>query len=281
MAEAGSERGEQQTRGLGPYRLEEVLGEGAIGVVYRAVRDSDCKTVALKVLKRDLSQDAMYRSRFAREARAAAEVTNKHLVPILDAGDADGRYYIASAYVPGGSLADRLESGGALPIRDTVRIAAGIAAGLDALHGAGLVHRDVKPSNIMLDANGSAALTDFGLAKGPAYTVLTKPGEVMGTVDYLAPELIRGGGAAPASDVYSLGCTVYECLIGAPPFAEKSLFELTAAHLEEAPPELRGRRPEVPEELAWAVAQALAKQPEDRPPTATAYAHMLRLAARA
>jgi serine/threonine protein kinase len=264
---------------LGRYRLEEVLGEGAIGVVYRAVREPDGKTIALKILKRDLSSDETYRRRFAREARAAAEVRDKHLVPILDAGEADGRYYLASAYVPG-SLADRLESEAALSFRDVVRIAAGVAGGLDALHRVGLVHRDVKPSNIMLDATGSAALTDFGLAKGPAYTVLTKPGEVIGTVDYLAPELIKGGRATPASDIYALGCTVYECIAGAPPFADKSLFELTAAHLEEAPPDLRGRRADLPEQLAWAVMHALAKQPDGRPPTATAYAHMLRLAAR-
>jgi serine/threonine protein kinase len=269
------------TGSVGTYQLERVLGEGAIGVVYRAVREADGETVALKVLKRDLSQDAVYRSRFAREARAASEVTNKHLVPILDASEADGRYYIASVYVPGGSLADRLESEGTLSIRDMVRIAAGVAAGLDGLHGAGLVHRDVKPSNIMLDATGSAALTDFGLAKGPAYTVLTKPGEVMGTVDYLAPELIKGGAATPVSDVYALGCTVYECIAGTPPFADKSLFELTAAHLEEVPPDLRRQRPDLPEQLSWAVLQALAKEPEARPPTATAFAHMLRLAAHA
>jgi serine/threonine-protein kinase len=133
----------------------------------------------------------------------------------------------------------------------------------------------------MFDTSGSAALTDFGLAKGPAYTVLTRPGEVMGTVDYLAPELIKGCGATPASDLYALGCTVYECLAGAPPFAEKSLFELTAAHLEERPPDLRVSRADISEQLAWAVLQALAKEPGARPPTATAYAHMLRLAARA
>lgn len=252
-----------------------------MGVVHRAVREPDGETVALKILKRDLSADETYRRRFAREARAAAAVKNKHLVPILDAGEAEGRYYLASAYAPGGSLADRLELEGALSVRDTVRIAAGVGGGLDALHRAALVHRDVKPSNVMFDTSGSAALTDFGLAKGPAYTVLTRPGEVMGTVDYLAPELIKGGGATPASDLYALGCTVYECLAGAPPFAEKSLFELTAAHLEERPPDPRGRRPDLTEQLAWAVLQALAKEPGARPPTATAYAHMLRLAARA
>jgi serine/threonine-protein kinase len=244
------------------------------------VREPDGKTVALKILKRDLSSDETYRQRFAREARVAAEVRDKHLVPILDAGEADGLYYLASAYVPGGSLADSLASEGTLPVRDVVRIAVGLAGGLEALHRAGLVHRDVKPSNVMLDTSGSASLTDFGLAKGPAYTVLTRPGEVMGTVDYLAPELIKGGVATPASDVYALGCTVYECLAGAPPFAEKSLFELTAAHLEEAPPELSRGRPEVPEQLSWAILQALAKEPDARPPTAIACAHMLRLAAR-
>jgi len=209
---------------LGPFRLESVLGEGGMGIVFLAVREEDGQRVALKVLKRELTHDETYRKRFVHEARAAGEVRNKHLVPVLDAGEADGRSYLAVDYVSGRTLEQRIEAEGKLPIPDITRITSEVAAGLDALHNNELVHRDIKPSNIMLDEQGTALLTDFGLAKGRAYTVLTKPGQVMGTLDYLAPELIKGRPATPASDVYALGCVVFECLAGKAPFAEKSVF---------------------------------------------------------
>jgi serine/threonine protein kinase len=262
---------------LGPYRLEEALGEGGMGIVFRAVRD-DGEVVALKVLRRELSHDETYRRRFIHEARAAGEVRHKHLVPVLDAGQADDRSYLAVAHVSGRSLEARIQQEGALPLSDIVRLAAQVATGLDALHGANLVHRDIKPSNIMLDQDGAAALTDFGLAKGPAYTVLTKPGQVMGTLDYLAPELIKGGGATPSSDIYALGCVAFECLAGQPPFGEKAVFQVAVAHLEEQPPDPCAGRDDCPEGLAWAVLRALEKDPGQRPPTATAYAQMVRLA---
>jgi serine/threonine protein kinase len=261
---------------VGPYTLEEFLGQGAVAVVFRAVRD-DGQTVALKVLKEKLAADPVYQRRFVHEARAASEVGNRHLVPIVDAGEAGGRHFLAQAFIPGRSLADRLESEQQLPVEDVLRIAAEAGAGLDALHTAGLVHRDIKPSNIMLDEQGSAMLTDFGLAKGPAYTVLTSPGQVMGTLDYLAPELIKGGAGTPASDVYAFGCVVYECIAGKAPFADRGLFHVAMAHLNEEPPDPTLARVDLPVQLSWAVLQALAKDPARRPPTAIAYAHMLRL----
>src|SRR5205085_10034952 len=142
-------------------------------------------------------------------------------------------------------------------------------AGLDALHAAGLVHRDVKPANVLFDENGRALLTDFGLAKGPAYTVLTRTGQIVGTLDYLAPELIRGGPASPATDVYALGCLAYECATGQPPFAGKSIFGLSSAILDQDPDDPCTLRPDMPAAMGWAVLQALAKDPAERPPTAT------------
>ena len=257
---------------VGPYRLEGELGSGGTGVVYRAVHD-DGEIVALKVLRSELAGDETFRKRFLREARAAQEVVDPHLVPVVDLGEADGRPYLASEFVEGGSLAARLAAG-PLVQDELLRVAAGVAAGLDALHRAGLVHRDVKPANIMLDDDGGARLTDFGLAKGRAYTVLTRSGQVLGTLDYMPPEAIKGEEATPASDVYSLGCVVYECVAGKPPFAGKGMFEIGMAHLEEEPPE------PCPAPLGWAVLQALRKDPADRPPTATAYSTMLRVAAR-
>jgi len=276
---AASSGGELQPGSrLGPYLLDEVLGSGAMGIVFRALRDRDGQVVALKVLKRRLSEDDVFRRRFAHEARAAAEVQHRHLVPILEAGEAEGHQWLAVRYVAGGTLEDRVLRDGPLPLADAARVLAQVASGLDALHGAGLIHRDVKPSNVMLDDNG-AALTDFGLAKGPAYTVLTRPGQVMGTLDYLAPELIRGEAATPATDLYALGCVVFECLAGEPPFGSRSVFQIGSAHLNDQPPDPTAGRANAPPGLAWAVLQALAKDPSQRPPTATAYAHMVRISA--
>jgi serine/threonine-protein kinase len=261
---------------LGPYVLEEVLGQGGVGIVFRAVHADDGLTSALKVLKIQLTKDATYRQRFVHEARAAAAVRHNHLVPIMDAGEIDGRSYLAVAYVQGCTLRERIQRRGPLPPADSVRVAGQAAAGLDALHAAGLVHRDVKSSNILLEHGDTALLTDFGLARGHAYTVLTKPGQVMGTLDYLAPELIRGEAATPASDIYALGCTVYESVVGRTPFGDRTVFEVGIAHLEEVPAAPTG----VPESLSWAILQALEKEPTRRPPTATAYSNMLAIAAR-
>jgi serine/threonine-protein kinase len=258
---------------LAGYELEDELGAGAIGVVYRA-RTPDGGLVALKVLRRELGDDQEFLRRFAREVRAAEEVEHPNLVRILDAGEAEGRPYLALEYVSGGTLERRLVDG-PLPLADTIRAVTHVAGGLDALHRAGLVHRDVKPSNVLLREDSSAALTDFGLAKGTAYTVLTRPGQILGTLDYLAPELVRGEEAAPATDIYALGCVAYECVAGRPPFADRSLFGVGTAHLEEEPPD-----PPAGPQLAWAIGRALEKDPAARPPTATAYAHLLRSAAK-
>ena len=263
---------------LGPYRLGAVLGEGTMGVVYKATRP-DGEVVALKVLKLALAEDETYRQRFRHEARAAQEVQHAHLVPVLDAGVADGRAYLAVAYVAGRSLAEQLQAEGPLAVIDVARIAAQLGAALDALHRRGLVHRDVKPANVMVAKDAGAALTDFGLAKGTGYTVLTRAGQVVGTMDYLAPELIRGGSATPATDIYALGCVLVECLTGAPPFGHRDLFEVGAAHLDEIPPDPSEARPDVSAAVSEVVLLALAKEPDARPATGTMYAHLLRAAA--
>jgi serine/threonine protein kinase len=265
---------------LGPYLIEAVLGEGAMGVVFRASRGDPREQVALKVLRPELLGHALYERRFVHEARAASAVRHRHLVSVLEAGEADGRRYLAVAYVGGRSLGDRLEAEGPLPPDDLLRLVSEVGAGLDALHAAGLVHRDVKPENILLDERGSAALTDFGLARGPAYTVLTSAGHVVGTLDYMAPELMTGSDASPASDLYALGCVVFECIAGFPPFSGKSVLAVGTAHVSEDPPDPLAARTDLPRALSWAVLQALAKDPADRPRTATMYGHMLRLAAK-
>jgi serine/threonine protein kinase len=264
---------------LGPYRILARLGEGGMGVVFRATRDGDGATVALKVLREELTHDTAYRRRLAREARAAAEVDHPNLARVLEAGEADGRAYLAVHYVEGRSLAERLTAEGPLPPADLLRLAAEVGAGLDVLHGRGLVHRDVKPANILLAADGTAVLADFGLARGRADTVLTRPGQVLGTLDYLAPELIRGEPAGPPSDLYALGCVLFECIAGAPPFAGRGILQTGLAHLQEEPADPAAGRADLPPAVSWTVRQALAKDPGRRPPTATTLARMLRLAA--
>jgi serine/threonine protein kinase len=263
---------------LGPYRLEEVLGRGGMGIVFRAAREPDGETVALKVLRPELAGE-VYEHRFDRERRIASGLEHPNLLPIVDAGESGGRRYVAVRFVDGCSLAELLETGGPLSVPELLRLAAEIGSALDALHEQGLIHRDIKPANVMLDTDGTAALTDFGLAKGEAYTILTRPGQVMGTLDYLAPEVIKGEPATPASDIYALGCVAFECLAGAPPFVGGTVVEASLAHIGEEPPDPAELRDDVHDRLSWAVRQALAKEPGDRPKTATAYAHLLRAAA--
>ena len=278
MAVSGGTRRELEPGDkLGGYTLEEALGEGGMGLVFRA-RADDGREVALKVLKIELAGDLVFQHRFRQEARAAAEVHDPHLVPIIEAAEADGRHYLAVDYVPGGSIGDRISESNTLGIAELVRVISEVAAGLDALHGAGIVHRDIKPHNILFSADGTAMLTDFGLAKGPAYTVLTRPGQVMGTLDYLAPELIRGQPATPLTDVYALGCLAFESATGKAPFADKGIFEVGLAHLEEPPPDPAAERPELSPALAAALLSALEKDPADRPASAGAFADALRRA---
>jgi serine/threonine protein kinase len=264
---------------LGPYLLEEVLGEGGVGIVFKALHEPDETVVALKVLRGELSGDDTYRRRFAREGRIAGNLSHPHLVPVVDAGEEDGHPYLAARYVEGVSLAELLDQG-PLPLTVVLGITSEIATGLDTLHEEGLVHRDVKPRNILVDASGSSFLTDFGLAKGAAATVLTKPGHVVGTLDYLAPEVIKGSPAGPPADIYALGCVAYECIAGHPPFAGGGFVEATLAILEDEPPDPLLGRDDLPSDLSFAILRALAKSPAERPPTAAAFALMLRISAR-
>ena len=265
---------------FGGYRIEDVLGEGGMAHVFRATREADGETVALKVMKVDLLESDVFKRRFVHEARSAGAVRHDRLVPILDAGEVDGQPYLAIGYVQGRTLEEQIETAGPMPVPDVVRLASHVASGLDALHAAGIVHRDIKASNILIDEGGVAHLSDFGLAKGRAYTALTAPGQVMGTLDYLAPELIRGEPATSASDIYAFGCVVYECFAGKTPFGHKTVFEVGIAHLGEDPPDPCADRDDCPHELSWTVVQALKKDAADRPPTATGYATMLQVAAK-
>jgi serine/threonine-protein kinase len=263
---------------VGPYRVQSMLGEGGMGRVYRALGPAGDE-VALKVVKAELAKDEVFRRRFEREASAAARVNHTNVVPVVDTGEYNGIPYLAQQFITGGSLEDKIKRETRLALREAVDLCTQVADGLDALHAEGLIHRDVKPGNILLDGSGKAYITDFGLMKDREASVLTRPGQALGSMDYMAPEQIRGEEVTAQSDVYALGCVMIECLSGAPPFADRQGMRILWAHLQEEPPDPSAGRDDLPPDVGWAVTRALEKEPEKRPPTATAYAHMVRIAA--
>jgi serine/threonine-protein kinase len=245
------------------YRPEELIGQGGMGVVYRA-RDLRLKRiVALKVMAPELAADERFRERFAREAELAMSLEHPNVVPIHDAGELDGRLYLVMRLVEGTDLRALLREEGALEPRRALAIVAQVAHALDAAHAKGLVHRDVKPSNVLLDRDEHVYLADFGLTRSFGSTSSTD-GPSVGTPAYLAPEQIEGQEIDGRADVYSLGCLLYECLTGSPPFAASSRLAVAWAHLEEEPPSVTERRAELAPPIDAVVRKAMAKDPSDR-----------------
>jgi serine/threonine protein kinase len=263
---------------FGEYRIESLIGVGGMGKVYKA-RDVDGALVALKVVKEDLARDETFRRRFKREARIAQTVRNPHVVPVRDTGELDGLPYLAAQFIEGTALDRKLELEGRLDLATTVRICAEVADGLQALWQAGMVHRDVKPENILLDLTGKAYITDFGLAKDSAGTVLTRPGQPLGSMDYMPPEQIRGQPVTGAADIYSLGCVIFECVSGRPPFADREGMGVLWGHLQDEPPDPSAERTDISPRFTEALKAALRKEPADRPRTSTEYARSLSEAA--
>lgn len=265
-------------REIGRYTLVRRIGEGGMGVVYECSHASEPRAFAVKLLRPELAQNEAYRRRFQHEVRAAREVTHPNLVPIVDAGETAGYHYLAMPYIGTRTLKDLIRTEGRLTLPQTLAIAAKLGSALDAIHERGLLHRDIKSSNVLLsEPDDTPMLSDFGVAKGVGYTVLTRTGLMVGTLDYLAPELIRGEAAAGTSDVYAFACLVYECLTGAPPFSSRTMFEVGYAHLNDAPASLHGQVEHVSSELDRALLRGLEKDPVRRPHLAGAYADMLRI----
>jgi serine/threonine protein kinase len=254
---------------LGPYRITRVIGRGRMGIVFEGTADGQ-DPVAVKVVTTELSQDEVFLRRFRREVRAAEKISHPNVVPVLDHGEEGGLPYLVQRLIPGGSLADRIAVRGRLELDYTVGLLGAAAEGIDALHAAGLVHRDIKPANILLDGD-TPYVSDFGLAKDSQASNLTRPGQALGSLDYMSPEQIRGEDVSPATDVYALGCVMWECLTGAPPFGGRPSMRVLFAHLQEPPPDLTAVRPELSSGVARAVTRALEKEPEDRPAGAAAY----------
>jgi predicted Ser/Thr protein kinase len=252
---------------LAGYRIEEVIGRGGMGVVYSATQMSLNRKVALKVLAAHLSDDDVFRERFRREGMLQASIENPHAVPIIEAGESEHGLYIAMRLIKGSNLKTMIESG-ALTSRRSIRILAQAAEALDAAHTVGIVHRDVKPQNILVEATDYAYLADFGLTKAAGFSSLTRSGLYVGTLDYVSPEQIRGEELGPPADIYALGVVLYECLAGEVPFERESEAALLFAHVSDPPPHLHERRSELPPAIDGVVAQALAKDPKDRFATA-------------
>jgi serine/threonine protein kinase len=254
---------------LGPYRITRVIGRGRMGIVFEGTADGE-DPVALKVVTTELSQDEVFLRRFRREVEAAQRITHPNVVPVLAHGEEGGLPYLVQRLIPGGSLADRIAVRGRLELPYAVELLAAAADGIDALHASGLVHRDIKPANILLEGD-TPYVSDFGLAKDSQASNLTRPGQALGSLDYMSPEQIRGEDVSPATDVYALGCVMWECLTGAPPFGGRPSMRVLFAHLQEQPPDLSAVRPEISPAAARAVTRALEKEPEDRPAGAAAY----------
>lgn len=266
--------------GIGPgtvvagWEVERLLGEGGMGEVFLGRGKGG--PVAIKLMRVRFTDSDQHRRRFEREAAAAQRARSPHVVEILDAGEWRGRPYLIQRYVAGGSLRDRLERSRRLDLEDTVRVCAEVGKGLGALHDGGLIHRDVKPENILFDARGVAMISDFGLVKDPDASLLTKPGKTIGTMWYMAPEQVRGEEVTAATDVYALACVAYECLVGRTPFGETTGMKTLWAHLRDPVPDPREIRPEIPEGVGFTLMRGLEKEPAKRPPTPAMLATMLR-----
>ncbi|MFI6154905.1 serine/threonine-protein kinase [Kitasatospora sp. NPDC051170] len=272
-------------RRVGAYRLEEEIGRGGMAVVYRAKDLRLGRSVAVKLLAPELARNEVFRKRFMHESEAAAAIDHPHIVPVFDAGEQDGLLYLAMRYVEGGDLRTLITRTGPLPLDRVTDLALQIASALDAAHAHGLVHRDVKPGNLLVAPGTDGEhpehlyLADFGLTKKSlSLSGLTSVGQIVGTLDYAAPEQISGKPLDGRCDQYALACVVFELLAGAPPFRRESDLALLWAHLNDPPPTLHHHRPDLPATIEPVLARALAKTPDQRYDTCLHFATALRTA---
>jgi serine/threonine protein kinase len=263
---------------LGGYRIVESLGRGGMSVVYRAEHVRLGRQAALKLLVPGLGE-ADFAQRFLRESQLAASLDHPNIVPVYDAGEEDGLLYIAMACVDGSDLKSLAAAEGRLPLRRALRIVGQIGSALDAAHARGLVHRDVKPANILVGDGDRAYLSDFGVVKELAGNGSTRTGSFVGTIEYCAPEQIEGRAVDARTDVYALACVLYECLVGESPFHRDSEVAVLTAHLHAAPPKLIRAAPELPAALDHVIAKALSKSPLDRYATCGEFVAAARTAA--
>ena len=259
------------------YELEELVGTGGMSSVFRAHDHQLEREVAIKILHQHYAEDPEYLERFRREARAVARLSHPNIVTVIDRGDDDGRQYIVFEHVKGENLKELVLRKGRLPVHQALELALHIADGLSFAHEHGLVHRDVKPQNVLLSSEGEVKVTDFGIARSLHMEHgVTQTGTVIGTGEYIAPEQASGKPVSPATDVYSLGVVLWELLAGDVPFVGDNFVAVALRHVNEPPPSLRERRPDVSPRLDAAVQRALAKDPARRLPSMAAFAQELR-----
>ena len=256
----------------GRYEVEELVGHGGMSSVYKA-RDALLERhVALKILHEQYTADEDFVERFKREARSVAQLQHPNIVTVIDRGEAEGRQFIVFEYIDGENLKERVVRNGRLDVREAVEISLEVARGLAFAHEQGLIHRDVKPQNILLNGDGRAKVTDFGIARSLAVDGMTQTGTVLGTSNYIAPEQASGQRVDAHSDVYALGVVLYELLAGEVPFPGESFVAVAMKHMHEPAPNLLDVRGDVPLRVAAAVDRALEKDPEQRFPTMDAFA---------
>lgn len=248
------------------YEIEELVGRGGMSSVYRARDRSLGRLVAIKMLHQEYTSDSDQVERFRREARAVAKLAHPNIAVVIDRGEEDGRPYIVFEYVEGGNLKTLIEREAPLPLEKVLRLGIQIARGLEHAHRSGLIHRDVKPHNVLLDAGGQVKLIDFGIARSTEVRPgLTLTGTVLGSSDYIAPEQAQGRTVEDRTDVYSLAIVLYELLTGKLPFPGGNFVAVAMRHINEEPPSVADQRPDVPARLAALMQQSLLKDPEKRP----------------
>jgi serine/threonine-protein kinase len=253
------------------YRLLELIGEGGMALVYKAECSLLCRNVAIKILRPQFASDAEFVERFRREARSAASLSHPNVVSIYDVGQEEGLDYIVMEYVPGRTLKDIIKQEAPLSVERSLNITRQIAEGLNHAHHRSIIHRDIKPHNILVTPDGRIKVTDFGIARAVSAGSLTQAGEVMGSVQYLSPEQAKGGTVGPQSDLYSLGCVLYELLTGMVPFKGDTPISIAFQHLQGDYVPLLKVRPEIPVEVDNIVKKAIAKNLEERYNSAMAF----------
>jgi serine/threonine-protein kinase len=256
--------------GVGPggkiadYRLIEQVGQGGMAVVYRAHDERLDRPVALKLLAPALADDSAFRARFIRESHAAAAVEHPNIIPVYDAGEVNGLLFISMRYVKGGDVRSLLATGDPMSPDRVTHIIRQIARALEAAHARGLIHRDVKPANMLIEPSGHAYLSDFGVSRQVVASHLTSTGQFVGTLDYIAPEQIEGQPIDGQADQYALACAAYELFTGSPPFRREHSLAVISAHLTAPPPLVTAKRPELPSAIDRVIARAMAKVPSQR-----------------
>ena len=248
----------------GRYKLVELIGRGGMSSVWKAHDRLLDRIVAIKVLHEQFTKDEEYVERFRREARSVAQLSHPNIVTVIDRGEEDGRQYIVFEYVEGENLKQLIERDGALAVRDALSMALQMARALGFAHDRGLIHRDVKPQNVLLNEDGQAKMTDFGIARSVDFEGVTITGTVLGTSEYIAPEQARGQRVDALTDVYSLGVVLYELLTGRVPFQGENFVAIALRHVNEPAPSVLERRPDCPPRVGMAVDRAMSKRPEER-----------------